>query len=151
MECHWHSDTMSFPHPQELRIRTQAKAATRITQPYSPSGITKWQPLRKNIYPLSPVHAFPSAWSGSVRKPKDTSGLHDATGFWNGKSNPIKPAHGLQAGNLPEKRHFYGVWKRNTSRHAENDFPLSAEWFSILLRLNCIYAGDMQNNNAYTV
>lgn len=107
--------------------------------------------MRKNIYPLSPVHAFPAAWSGSVRKLKDTSGLHDVTGFWNGKSSQINPARGLQAGNLPEKKYFSGIWKRNTNRHAENDFPLSAEWFVILLRLNCIYAENMQNSNAYTV
>ena len=89
--------------------------------------------MRKNIYPLSPVHAFPAAWSGSARKLKDTSGLHDVTGFWNGKSSQINPARGLQAGILPEKRHFSGVWKRNTNRHAENDFPLSAGRFSVLI------------------
>jgi hypothetical protein len=44
-----------------------------------------------------------------VRKLKDTSGLHDVTGFWNGKSSQIKPARGFQAGILPEKRHFSGV------------------------------------------
>ena len=107
--------------------------------------------MRKNACPPSSVHALPAARSDSMRKLENGSGLHDVTGFWNGKSSQIKPARGLQAGILPEKRHFSGVWKRNTNRHAENDFTLSAEWFVILLRLNCIYAENMQNKNAYTI
>ena len=86
--------------------------------------------MRKNIYPLSPVHAFPAAWSGSVRKLKDTSGLHNATGFWNGKSSQINPARGLQAGILPEKRHFF---RRLKEKHE----PTCGEWFSAFSRMIC--------------
>lgn len=65
--------------------------------------------MRKNACPPSSVHALPAARSDSMRKLENGSGLHDVTGFWNGKSSQIRPARGLQAGILPEKRHFSGV------------------------------------------
>lgn len=65
--------------------------------------------MRKNACPPSSVHALPAVRSDSVSKLKGTSGLHDVTGFWNGKSGQIKPVRGLQTGNLPGKGHFSGV------------------------------------------
>lgn len=98
--------------------------------------------MRKNIYPLSPVHAFPAAWSGSARKLKDTSGLHDVTGFWNGKSSQINPARGLQAGILPEKRHFPAFeretrtdMRRMIFRFQPNDLSFSWDWIAYMQKI----------------
>lgn len=63
--------------------------------------------MRKNACPPSSVHALPAARSDSMRKLENGSGLHDVTGFWNGKSSQINPARSLQAGIFAGKKTFF--------------------------------------------
>lgn len=98
--------------------------------------------MRKNACPPSSVHALPAARSDSMRKLENGSGLHDVTGFWNGKSSQIKPARGLQAGILPEKRHFPAFeretrtdMRRMILRFQPNDLSFSWDWIAYMQKI----------------